>query len=441
MKHSKKTEYTYPHEYIAFRQNTNGDLPGSETSFKINAAGLAVAFAIIICLKYCGIIWSGLTVLGVFAAAAVISIWGLEFIFRGRKNLFAKIKMRREISPLRIGYKLFGLMLIWCLIAFFYWLLPVYSDSLFKPYFLVLKSGWWLLVILAVAYFTFMDMIEENAENAYWQLGQWLTGYKENANRADIVELLRGWGVKFFYLALMLPYFLQHLNWFMSADFGLMFSTPYQTFYFSNQLIFMVDLAFASIGYMMTLRIFNTQIRSSEPTLVGWMVALACYWPFWGVLILKYFLQYGTGVTWVNVFENTGIWFILWMSLILFCELVYCLATVAMGLRFSNLTYRGLVTGGPYRFSKHPAYVFKNISWWLISMPFMVWAKDPELAVRGSLLLLGVNLLYYLRAKTEENHLSHYPEYVEYALKMNEKSIFAFMGKILPFLKYKAPKS
>lgn len=441
MKKSKNSDSIYPHEYIAFRHNEKGDLPGSETSFVINFVGLAAAFAIIICLKYCGVSGTGLTMLGIFVAVATTSIWSLEFIFRGKKNLFSRIKMRRELSPARIGYKMIGLLAVWSLIAFFYWLLPVYADNLFGPYFLVLKSGWWLFVILALIYFTFMDMVEERAEDAYWQLGQWLTGHKENAHRGEIIELFRGWGVKFFYLALMLPYFLQNLNWFMDAEFELMFSTPYQTFHFANKLIFMVDLAFASIGYMMTLRIFNTQIRSSEPTLVGWLAALACYWPFWGALVLKYFLQYGTGTTWVKVFEDTGIWFIIWMSLILLCELVYSLATVALGLRFSNLTYRGLVTGGPYRFTKHPAYVFKNISWWLISMPFMVWAKNPELAIRGSLLLFGVNLLYYLRAKTEENHLSHYPEYVEYALKMNQKSIFAFMGKIIPILKYKAPKN
>ena len=43
----------------------------------------------------------------------------------------------------------------------------------------------------------------------------------------------------------------------------------------------------------------------------------------------------------------------------------------------------------------------------------------------------------YLRAKTEERHLSHYREYVEYAQMMNDKSIFRWVAKLLPFLKYK----
>ena len=40
--------------------------------------------------------------------------------------------------------------------------------------------------------------------------------------------------------------------------------------------------------------------------------------------------------------------------------------------RFSNLTHRGIITNGPYRYSKHPAYLAKNLSWWLVSMPFMI---------------------------------------------------------------------
>ena len=115
------------------------------------------------------------------------------------------------------------------------------------------------------------------------------------------------------------------------------------------------------------------------------------------------------------------------------------MATVAAGIRFSNLTYRGLWNTGPYRWTKHPAYVFKNVSWWLVSLPFI--ANSGAAAVKCSLLLLGVNALYFLRAKTEEAHLSHYPEYVAYATAMNDKSIFRWCAKLLPFLKYRPPRA
>ena len=61
-------------------------------------------------------------------------------------------------------------------------------------------------------------------------------------------------------------------------------------------------------------------------------------------------------------------------------------------------------------------------------------------AATHCILLLGVNFIYYQRAVTEENHLSNYPEYVEYALAMNQRSIFRPLVKYLPFLEYKVPE-
>ena len=53
----------------------------------------------------------------------------------------------------------------------------------------------------------------------------------------------------------------------------------------------------------------------------------------------------------------------------------------------------------------------------------------------------GICFIYYLRAKTEENHLSIYPEYVEYANWINEHGIFRWVGKILPFTKFSEEKA
>lgn len=80
---------------------------------------------------------------------------------------------------------------------------------------------------------------------------------------------------------------------------------------------------------------------------------------------------------------------------------------MAFGLRFSNLTHRGVVGCGPYRVVRHPAYVTKNLFWWtecLRSSP-TPW---------NVLALLGWNLIYGLRAVTEERHLARFDDYREY---------------------------
>jgi hypothetical protein len=46
--------------------------------------------------------------------------------------------------------------------------------------------------------------------------------------------------------------------------------------------------------------------------------------------------------------------------------------------------------------------------------------------------------MYFMRAKTEERHLSRDPVYVQYALWMNEHGVLRFLNRI-PGLKYKPP--
>ena len=70
---------------------------------------------------------------------------------------------------------------------------------------------------------------------------------------------------------------------------------------------------------------------------------------------------------------------------------VYGWAALSFGIRFSNLTHRGIITSGPYRFTKHPAYVAKNISWWLISIPFLPADGSPFTALQLCLGLAGIN--------------------------------------------------
>lgn len=93
---------------------------------------------------------------------------------------------------------------------------------------------------------------------------------------------------------------------------------------------------------------------------------------------------------------------------------VYTWATVVFGPRFSNLTNRGIITSGPFRWTKHPAYISKNLSWWLIAVPF-VSQQGAGAAALNCLALLGVNAIYWIRAKTEERHLMQDPVYQEYA--------------------------
>jgi protein-S-isoprenylcysteine O-methyltransferase Ste14 len=178
----------------------------------------------------------------------------------------------------------------------------------------------------------------------------------------------------------------------------------------------------------MSLRATDTHIRSTEPTALGWLTALVCYQPFWSLLGGQY-LAYDSGRPWGVWLASTPWAYAVWGSLILVLVTIYVWATISFGARFSNLTHRGIITNGPYRYSKHPAYLAKGLSWWLISMPFMI--SDSLLdSLRRCLLLLLLNGIYYLRAKTEERHLSLDPVYVRYADWIAEHGVLRFLERI-----------
>src|SRR5699024_9622487 len=119
--------------------------------------------------------------------------------------------------------------------------------------------------------------------------------------------------------------------------------------------VFLVDLVFVCIGYSLTLRILDGHIRSAEPSLLGWGVTLICYQPFWSLIGGQYLAYSPDGLGWGAWLAGSalaGVWPVLILILLFF----YVWASASFGLRFSNLTHRGILTNGPYRFTKHPAY-------------------------------------------------------------------------------------
>ena len=406
----------------------------SETSFWINLVAFMLCFGILVLFRIAGIEVTPYMFL-FMAVFLTISIVCLELIFYPETAVYDKWQFCRKVDWKRVGYKEVTLLVTLACIGFFYWLLPMYDFNDFKnKYFPFLKILVPILLLGSVPYFAFMDKIDPKPDDEYYKIGYAIIHRQKMLTKFEFGNYARIWLVKAFWFGLMYCYMMGKLNWLSSFDFDYFKKKPMEWFWAANTICFFIDLAYASVGYMMNFKFLNTQTRTAEPTFLGWFVAIMCYWPFWGVLFYKFFFQYDK-IGWLSIFEVQSFGWWLWFVMIIGLEFLYSMATVAAGIRFSNLTYRGLWNTGPYKYTKHPAYVFKNISWWLISMPFM--AQTPAMAVKLSFLLFGVNIIYYLRAKTEERHLSHYPEYVAYALEMNDKSIFRWVAKILPFLKYK----
>jgi protein-S-isoprenylcysteine O-methyltransferase Ste14 len=185
-------------------------------------------------------------------------------------------------------------------------------------------------------------------------------------------------------------------------------------------LMLAVDTGIFLLAYGIDHRRLGNVVRSVEPTLFGWCVALACYPPFNG--LSGQFIGSSGGdmpdvVRWFGVSDAAWWWGVGLGILSNLLFLVYVGATVALGWKAGNLVYRGLVDRGPYAWVRHPAYVTKNLAWGLI-MVVIVASTLREGHYNTALGAFGAwaawAAIYHLRALTEERHLSAFPEYRAY---------------------------
>ena len=190
----------------------------------------------------------------------------------------------------------------------------------------------------------------------------------------------------------------------------------------SYTVVFSVDVGLAWCGYVLSSRWIKNTLWSVEPTAGGWIVALLSYPPFNSVFG-NYFSTPGeSGFFTIN--SPRAVFLLAICSILSFS--VYTSATVMFGLRFSNLTHRGIITTGPYAIVRHPAYAAKNFSWWCVMLPFALYqagsqeSAAPLIQVVGLVALSGI---YYLRAITEERHLRKDAEYRAYAARVRYRFI------------------
>lgn len=178
-----------------------------------------------------------------------------------------------------------------------------------------------------------------------------------------------------------------------------------------------------------TFRLCDTHIRATEPTVLGWLVALLCYSPI--NTLTGYYFGYESDMDWQEWLEPYPVIAFFWGSAILVLTLLYTMSAVSFGIRFSNLTNRGIITTGPYALTKHPAYLFKNISWWMTHIPFAVSSGSVTEAMRNCMGLFMFNGIYLLRARCEEAMLSSDPQYVRYSKYMDRHGIFASISEMI----------
>ncbi len=323
--------------------------------------------------------------------------------------------------------KLAGLYATWAAIGLVYFAIRTYRAPGYEFYFGILTFLAPLLVLAGAAYVFHVDRHMREPRDALWHAGQWVLG--RPCDREMVAEHCRAWAIKGYFLALMVADMPGQLGFVIGPTPGEAFADPVSFALWAIEAMFLFDVTYALLGYIVTLRVLDSHIRSSNPYLAAWVFALVCYAPFL-VMGTGGPLDYRGEVTWTGWLAGSELVLALWGGVLVALTAVYAWATVIFGLRFSNLTHRGILTNGPFRFFRHPAYLTKNIFWWMVFMPFLSVA-GPADAFRNCLMLLGVNFIYYMRAKTEEWHLMEDPDYRAYSAWIAEYGVLARLRRAL----------
>jgi protein-S-isoprenylcysteine O-methyltransferase Ste14 len=309
--------------------------------------------------------------------------------------------------------KLAGMWATWGLIALIYATMRYYWEGnyAFSMNLLETVAPWLLLV--SVPYMLWLDRRMIEPRDGCWQFGRWLIAPGQPVDGKAIGHHLRAWAVKGFFTAFMLSIVPGNFSSLVTVPMSEVLANPYMMGLWAINFLYLVDVHIATVGYILTLKPLDAHIRTANPYGMAWVAALVCYPPF--ILMNGGPLDYQVnGSDWGYWLEGHYGLLVAWGIMLVALTAIYSWATMAFGIRFSNLTHRGVITHGPYAFTRHPAYISKNLSWWVGSLPFLVTAGGWVEGARNVILLGLVSGVYYWRAKTEEKHLLADPAYVAY---------------------------
>ncbi len=250
-----------------------------------------------------------------------------------------------------------------------------------------------------------INLEEERAFQSFCAIGKLICFDFKQISKSEKTSLLL-LIVKINFLPMMLGFCLGNFSM-MSQNFdklaAINFSNP-SLLDFNNNLIpvvfyglILVDTTVYSVGYAIESRRLGNVVKSVEPTILGWAAVLVCYYPLVKFSPIQLF---GWQSSEFATFESQSVCAVFnIISIWLF--VIYTWASVSLGFKASNLTSRGIVRKGPYAFIRHPAYTSKCLSWWVMSIPFFSQNFFKSLGCMAS-----ITIIYFLRAITEEKHLS-----------------------------------
>ena len=301
--------------------------PSSSSSFGFNFLAL---------LLFLTLAWAGFQLFSVQTQIVWITVCLL--ITAGVLGMYdwhyRKVSLRCSTGLMRAGprdeqrlvIKLIGLFGTFLIILALYWLNPFYRQSpasiTFYGYFfsfLNLVAPW--IVIFSFVYFSYIDRRQKEPYDTYWHMGCLLSGRWKQVRWVYIKEHARVWFIKGFFTPFMFAVLVEYLHLIFSFNWQTKFSF-FAVYDHLLNIFYTMDVLYGVLGYLLTLRVIDTHVQSTEPTLLGWLVCLACYHPFYAIAGIGR-LHYESGITWQQWLAFTPVFYYACGLAIIFLSAVF----------------------------------------------------------------------------------------------------------------------
>lgn len=346
----------------------------------------------------------------------------------------------------RTATKFFGVLVGIAFIFFLVWLFPAYDiainlarlqEALIPTLLFVIPAS--LALIFATEY-----ILGEKRDGTY-QFGLLVRLQFREINWTIFFDGVREWLLRCFFLLINFygaVWYLANLRAYGLPD----ISGDFIDFITRLDLAIFGLIVFSILpGYIFASRLIGTELKKVDRTWFGWAINLSCYPPVNAALFgawIRYVPATETGL----VYHGMPAWAYHTLSypalhlvvagMIIFFALIHLWGEAIVGIRAANISMRGIITTGPFAFTRHPIYVSKCFQWAFLYFPVLnaVGIVNP---VQSGILFLLVCAVYAGRALGEERLLATDGNYVKYALYMDDKSLFAFVGRWIPIMSFR----
>ena len=175
--------------------------------------------------------------------------------------------------------KLAGLWATWAIIGFVYCIARWYWSGQYLFAMNVIGAVAVPLLLLSVPYVLWLDRYLVEPRDGAWHFGAMLIG-RESHDPAEIKSHFRSWAVKGFFCAFMISILPGGFAHIVNLDIQAIAGDPVALSVGLIELLFLIDVQIAMVGYVLTMKPLDAHIRSANPYIAGWVAALICYPPF-----------------------------------------------------------------------------------------------------------------------------------------------------------------